>query len=90
MGTNLDVNFFKDIFCTGFSSKKIEKALGACLKRCTYNDLKIDENTFEPEEARQDYLPVLFEVLGEVIRPFLSSLIALLPQAIEKVEGLQK
>ena len=80
--TEMDINFFKDIFCAGFSSKKIEKALNACMKRCTYNDLKMDENTFEDEKAREDYLSVVYEIIKEVISPFMKTLTALLPLAV--------
>ena len=87
--TNIDVNFFKDIFCVGFSSKRIEVSLNKCLRRCTYNDLKIDESTFEPIESREDYLIVLFEVIQETISPFTKNLTALLSQAVAKVTSIQ-
>lgn len=69
-------NLFKDAACAGFSSKKIEAALEVCFKRCLYNDLKIDRNTFEPEEARQDFVHVCIYVAQENIMPFLKSLSA--------------
>lgn len=66
----------KNLFCMGFSSKKVEDALAVCLKRCLYDGLKIDENTFEPEESRADYLPVCLEVVKENVAPFLKGLSA--------------
>ena len=72
----IDVNLFKDVFCSGFSSKKIESCLSVCMKRVTYNDLKIDENTFEPESARGDYMEVCWEVAKENILPFVKNLYA--------------
>lgn len=73
-------SLYKDIFCAGISSPKIEAALWKCLKRCTYNskgaDLKIEENTFEPIEAREDYLAVCMGVAKENIDPFTKSLSA--------------
>ena len=88
--TDLNVNFFKDLFAAGFSSKKIEKSLNTCMKRCLYNELKIDESTFEDAKAREDYLAIIFEVTKEVLSPFLKSLTALLPQAVGIVENIQK
>lgn len=72
----VDVNLFKDIFCSGLSSKKIEAALMVCMGRVLYNDRKIDGETFEAEEARQDYIMACFEVASDNIRPFMKSLFA--------------
>ncbi len=73
---------YKDLFCAGFSSKKIELCLWECMKRCTYNnnsgsgDMKIDQQTFEPISAREDYITVCMEVAKENINPFVKSLYA--------------
>lgn len=72
--TEIDVNLFKDLFCTGFSSKKIEAALQECMKRATYNDRHITEDTFEPEAAREDYVSVCWEVAYANLLPFTKSL----------------
>lgn len=72
----IDVNFYKDIFCVALSSKKIEAALAECMKRVTYNGVKVTDETFEPIEARDDYLSVCFEVMKENIQPFTKSLYA--------------
>lgn len=74
--TEINVNFMKDIACAAVSSKEIESALWACLARCTYNGLKITKDTFEPEESRQDYMTVCFEVAKDNVAPFLKSLFA--------------
>lgn len=66
----------KDALCIGFSSKEIDERLEVCLRRVLYNDLKIDEDTFEPEKARGDYLPLIYEVMKANIDPFLKSLYA--------------
>lgn len=76
MNAEVDGNLYKDIFCVGFSSKKIESAIFKCMQRCLYNDLKMTDETFEPEAAREDYFTVLFEVVQENIRPFTKSLYA--------------
>lgn len=68
----------KNILCFGYSSRKIESCLNECLKRCTYDagkgPLKIDKDTFEPVESREDFPVVCFEVAYENIRPFGKSL----------------
>ena len=74
-------DLLKDIFCAGFSSPEIEKCLWVCLARCLYgngegNDLKISEDTFEPDSARQDYIKVCVEVTKDVVDPFTKSLYA--------------
>jgi hypothetical protein len=83
----IDVNLFKDLFCSALSSKKIEVALKDCLKRVTYNDLKIDDQTFEPIEARQDYILVCFEVAKENIAPFAKSLYAEFAPLLAKLQN---
>jgi maltooligosyltrehalose synthase len=83
----IDVNFFKDIFCVGLASAKIEKALEPCLKRVTYNGLKIDANTFEDVEARQDYFLVCYEVAKENLLPFTKSLTQKLSHIIPMIKG---
>lgn len=74
--TELDVNFFKDISFELLSSKEVEEALEACMRRCLIDKLKIDENTFEPEEMREVYLQVCFEVAKANVLPFMKSLYA--------------
>jgi len=69
-------SIYKDIFCIGFSSKKIETILWECFKQCLINDLRIDAKTFEPEVARSDYMTVCMNVAKENINPFVKSLYA--------------
>lgn len=87
--TEIDINLFKDLFCTGLSSKKIEKCLWECIKKATYNDLKITEDTFEPVEAREDYIQVMFEVAKENIAPFMKSLFASYADILKKMPNVQ-
>lgn len=72
--TEMDVSFFKDLFCFGFSSKKIEQAMAPIMLRSLYNGLKITDETFEPAEAREDYLTVCLEVATENLQPFMKTL----------------
>ena len=82
-------NVYKDLFCVGFSSKKIEAALGECFKKVLYcdkrGDLKIDKDTFEPLEARGDYVTVCMAVAKENIDPFVKGLYAEYKALFEKV-----
>ena len=89
-GADVDVNFFKDIFCTGFSSKKIEAALNACLSRCLYGNDKCNlSDTWEPLAAREDYISVCFEVAKENLLPFTKNLSAQYAALFQKVrDGL--
>lgn len=72
----IGINLIKDLFCTGFSSKKVDTALSKCVARCLYKGEKITNESFEPAEARQDYMKVLIEVTKENILPFVKSLSA--------------
>jgi len=82
---------FKDVFCVGFSSPKIKKALWTCFKRCIYSsekgDLKIDKDTFEPVEAREDYITVCMEVAKHNIGPFVKTHFSELSQVLDKLKA---
>lgn len=71
---------YKNLFCVGFASKKIEAALWDCFKVCTLDsgkgELKIDKDSFEDPEARGDYWTVCIEVAKANILPFAKSLYA--------------
>lgn len=82
--------FIKDLFCSTFSSKEIEKILDECMKRCLYNDSKIDADTFEAMENREDYVKVSAAVAMENILPFMKSLFAEFSTAIAMTKSIQK
>lgn len=69
--TEINVDFIKNIYCIATSSEKIEAALRPCLRRCLYAGEKITEASFEKEDARQDFFPMMEEVLKSNILPFL-------------------
>lgn len=81
----IDVNLWKDLFCTMMSSPRIQAALDECMKRVIYNGRKIDADTFEPVEARDDYFTVCIEVAKENILPFTKSLFAQYGAILEKL-----
>lgn len=87
--TNLDYNFVKDIVCAGLSSKKFEAAVQACMKKATYDGLPVTDDAFEPVEKRQDYIPMLYEVVKENITPFMKGLYAQFPALLEILGKLQ-
>jgi hypothetical protein len=82
-------NIFKDFACICMSSKKIEKCLEVCFKRCLYNDFKIDDKTFEPIESREDYVSICVEVARENIMPFMKNLYAQFQQFLQLVPSSQ-
>jgi hypothetical protein len=66
----MDANFMKDVLCSAIASDEIMDALELCFKRCTYNKLKVSKETWEPEEARGDYIQSSIEVLKANMLPF--------------------
>jgi hypothetical protein len=82
----IDVNFIKDIALTAVSSKEIELALWKCLGRCTYNGNRIKKETFEPDEAREDFHQVCLEVAQHTLAPFMKNLFARLKPFIQMVK----
>ena len=51
------------------SSPFVYAALFECLSRCTYNEEKITEKTFESTEARKDYYEIVAACIKENILP---------------------
>ncbi len=69
-------DLIKQIFCTAFSSPLIENAFWKCAERSLYNGHKIVPDSFEPKEAREDFVPICMEVGIENVAPFLKNLSA--------------
>ncbi len=80
---------YKDIFCAAFSSELVEAALAPCMKRCLYNDQKIDADTFEKEEARENYMSVITEVAMVNLAPFTKGLFVALPRLTEMMQNVR-
>lgn len=68
------VEVCKNYLCAGISSDEVENCLWDCFKRCTYNNLKIDKQTFESVEARYDFTDIQLAVAEECLLPFGKSL----------------
>ena len=83
---DVDVNLFKDLFCSLLASKKVEAALNECMKKAMYDGLRIDEKTFEPIKAREDYLQVCIEVAKANILPFGKTLMQQFSPILEKLK----
>lgn len=82
-------DMIKNVFCLGFSSKKIEKCLDDCMKRVTIDSIRIDDQTFEKVEHREDYLDVCYEVALENLLPFTKSLYAKYQVILKRLESIQ-
>lgn len=85
--TEIGMNFYKDLFCFGITSKRIEACLAECLKKALYNNLRITDEVFESEDARQDYLSVLLEVAKVNLEPFTKSLSVQLSHMLAMATG---
>ncbi len=89
LGVDMGV-VIKDLFCAGMSSPIVDAAITKCVARCLYNGEKITTATFEPVEARADYVKVLAEVAKENVFPFMKSLFAEYKTAFEIQASFQK
>ncbi len=69
-----DINTLKNAVFRLLQSDDVEKSVMECMRRCLYNGQSIQPNTFESESARQDYLPVAWEVMKANLLPFFSGL----------------
>lgn len=70
-----DINTLKNAIFQIVQSDGIEAVIRDCAKKCLYNGERIIwPNTFEPEGARQDYLPVAWEVMKANLSPFFAGL----------------
>lgn len=81
--------FIKNLICAGISSQAVDACLEPCMRRCLYNGAKINDDTFEPIAARDDYMIVIKEVLQENISPFVKSLYAEFRQLLSTIESTQ-
>lgn len=88
--TDLDINLFKDLFIAAATSQKVDACMWVCLKRCLYNGQQITEQTFEPIEARKDYVKVIMEVAQHNVAPFFESLRSAYSQVQAREKSSQK
>ena len=57
----------KNVFCMSLSSKKIKAQLKICMAKTLYNGERINEHTWEPIKAREDYIPACLECMKETL-----------------------
>ena len=82
----LNIKLLKSLMSKILSDKNLEKSIWACMSRMTYNDQKITKDTFEPIEARQDYIEVLKEVALFNAAPFTKNLFVQFQTLLEMLE----
>ena len=89
----MDISELKDVVIKVATSDKVQEAIWKCMESCTYqsfNDsvgLKITKNTFESEDARADFLLVVWEVATLNLVPFFKNLGSLLSTPSKGVDG---
>lgn len=80
---DLDVNILKDAILQCIASDVLELCFFECAAKCLISDgsaqLKVDKDSFEHEDARQDYLFVVWEVMKDNLIPFFKGLGSVLP-----------
>lgn len=85
MRAGLQPNVTADTFMASIlkidSSELVDKALWPCLIRCTRNDQKIVEETFDSAEARRDYYDIIGACIKENLNPLVESLFSKLSEA---------
>jgi hypothetical protein len=68
------LNTFKNVICQLISSDAVETCLWECFARCTIDNVKIVQSSFDGEQAREDYIPAAWEVIKLNLRPFFAGL----------------
>lgn len=84
------INIMKDAFCEIASSETVEAAFFECAGRCLLNGQKITRETFEEPDAREDYLPIAWEVIKFNLAPFFRGLASQLSASAPPSESGQK
>lgn len=64
------------------SSEAVDNALWPCLVRCTRDASKIVPNTFDGEDARQDYYEIVSQCVMVNLRPLVEGLLNVLPPSL--------
>lgn len=80
-----DLVAIKGPLCSLLANKEIVAAAKSCFKRCLYNGLKIDGDTFEDRSKRSDFLPVVYYVIFENVSPFFENLVSYLMKRFQNL-----
>ena len=73
-----DIVMLKGPICAILGSPVMQNMVKLCFGKCCYNQVRIDDSTFEPVENRGDYLFAAFYALKENVFPFFGSLVSYL------------
>lgn len=65
----------KDYLPLTLASPEVHQAVMKCFERATYNEKKITDATFEPIEARKDFVQACIEVQIQNLDPFLAGVL---------------
>ena len=69
-----DINVLKNAVFQLVQSDAVEAAVLKCAEKCLYNNERITADTFNTEDARQNYLRVVWEVIKANLSPFFAGL----------------
>jgi len=67
---DIELDAIKRPFSQILSNRELVKDANKCLAKCTYNGIRVSEKTWQPAEARKDYLYACFYALKENVFPF--------------------
>lgn len=73
-----DIVMFKGPICALLGSPVMQNMVKLCFGKCCYNQVRIDDTTFEAVEKRGDFLFCAFYALRENVYPFFGSLVSYL------------
>lgn len=71
-GELLDV--IKSLVARVLYSKEIKSVLWQCMSRATRNNIRVTKEMFDDEKVREDYIPIMREVLIYNLTPFFKNL----------------
>lgn len=72
----LELINLKNPICSLISNKVFISAAKACFEKCTIDNLRINNDTFEKEDKRCDFIPAVYHVLMQNLTPFFSNLLS--------------
>lgn len=89
-----DVSILKDTVIRAATSPEVERALYACMERCSYNDIKLIPSNFDNpgtmDDFRRDYFEVCWKVVEVNCGPFFDKAFSTLKARLANVAGSQK
>lgn len=74
MTGDMPIDILKDGLCQLLASPGVKAHLYECMVSCLYAGVKTEKACFEPAIARQDFLPVAWEVIKLNVLPFFDGL----------------